>query len=1137
MKRNVFLLFILAILIAGCSKKREGNPRVLVFTKTAGFHHSSIPDGVKALQKMGKEHHFEVDTTSDASLFTEDSLKKYAAIIFLNTTGNVLNDFQQADFKRYIQAGGGYVGIHGASDCEYHWPWYGRLVGAYFESHPHQQKAKLIVHKDKNFPVTDSLPNPWIRKDEWYNFITPPKDVHVLVSIDEKSYEGGKNGADHPMVWYHDFDGGRAFYMELGHTSESYAEPAFLKLLWAGIKYAIGNNEVLDYGKATALRVPDENRFSKKLLGGGLDEPTELTVLPDLSVLIAERKGGIKYYDAGSKEMKKVAQLDVYHHTLHTKGVNVEMGLMGIQADPAYSKNHWVYAYYSPVDTSVDRLSRFKFQNGTFNLKSEQVILEVKTKREICCHTGGSIAFDADGNLYLSVGDNTTPFDEKDPQTGKSYPYNLHGYSPLDDRPGFEHYDDRRAAGNSNDLRGKILRIHVNEDGSYSIPKGNLFPEGTPKTRPEIYVMGDRNPYRISVDKHTGYLYWGEVGPDASKDSLETRGPKGYDEINQARKAGNFGWPYFVGNNYAYHEYNYATGVSGPAFDPNHLVNDSRNNTGIKNLPPAQPAFIWYPYDASPDFPIVGKGGRCAMAGPVYYVNDYPDSTRFPEYYNGKLFIYDWIRNWILAVTMDKEGNLQTIEHFMPHTKFHNISDMEIGPDGRMYIVEYGEGWFTKNANSGLSVISFNGGNRPPVAQIHASVTSGAIPLKVQISAKGSTDPDKDALKYEWHFGKGQKETTDKAELVHTFKKAGVYPVSVTVTDPNGGKASSHTIQVFAGNSMPDVEIKTSGNSSFYFPNKAINYTVQINDAEDNNIDKDKAFVQAQYLTSPDKAALVGHQQNIAIPQGKSLMEALDCKSCHKINGKSIGPSFKQVALRYKDDQSKALKLLTTKIIKGGSGNWGETAMAAHPDLSKADAGKIVKWVLSLSADGNKANPSLPLEGSFVPSDKFQLKNNGYVVLSASYTDGGAQTVPALTGNSSLILHAPILHAADAKTSTGISSVDFEGAKVKVMTDNGWLMYPEISLKEVVEIQINYGVQTSLKNGWTVEIHQDNTNGKLLGKAILGQHTEAMKMLQKSIPVSGTTDNQLHNLYFVFQKVNNDEQGSLGIGGFVLKAK
>ncbi len=1137
MKRKgiLVLALFLTTLIVSCSQKRPGEPRVLVFTKTAGFHHASIPDGVKTIQKMGNERHFRVDTTSDARFFTEDSLKKYAAVIFLNTTGDVLNNYQQADFQRYIQAGGGYVGVHAASDCEYHWPWYGKLVGAYFENHPRPQQAKLIIHKDAKFPVTDSLPNPWIRKDEWYNFRKPPEDVHVLVSIDETSYEGGKNGENHPMVWYHNYDGGRAFYMELGHTSESYTEPAFLDLLWAGIDYAIDKNEVLNYKKATALRVPDENRFSKTFLAGGLDEPTELTILPNLNILIAERKGGLKYYNRKDHSIKKVAQLEVYHHTLHTKGVNVEMGLLGLQADPHYAKNHWIYVYYSPVDTSVDRLSRFKFQDGKFDLKSEQTILEVHTRREICCHTGGSIAFDADDNLYLSVGDNTTPFDEKDPKTGKAYPINLHGFSPLDDRPGFEHYDDRRAAGNSNDLRGKILRIHVNEDGSYSIPKGNLFPEGTPKTRPEIYVMGDRNPYRISVDKHTGYLYWGEVGPDAANDSLETRGPRGYDEFNQARKAGNFGWPYFVGDNYAYHEYNYATGESGPAFDPEHVVNNSRNNTGIKNLPPAQPAFIWYPYAESPDFPILGKGGRCAMGGPVYYVSDYPDSSRFPQYYNGKLFIYDWIRNWIMVVTMNKAGDLQTIEPFMPHTTFHNISDMELGPDGKMYIVEYGEGWFSKNPDAALSVISFNSGNRPPIAKIKVNQTSGALPLQVKVSAAGSTDPDGDKLKYTLNFGDGTRQNSDSSNLEHTYQKAGVYPVSVTVSDGNGAETTSENIRIYAGNSVPKVNIQTTGNSSFYFPDHPLHYKVKVTDKEDGSIDPDAVFVQVNYLESPDKAALAS---GIAAPlSGKSIMESLDCQSCHKVDAKSIGPSFRQVALRYGENKPKALALLSKKIIKGGSGNWGETAMSAHPGLSVSDAKTIVTWILSLS-DEHHEKASLPLEGSFTPGKKFKLNDQGVLLISATYTDRGEGAVPALTGSGVLKLRSPLLEVADAKTSSGVTAMNYNNQELKIINSNtGWLSFPELSLKDISAFNLYFGIQHPLKAGWKVEIHQDQPDGALLGSATIGKNAVPMKMAHATIPVVAVQDNQLHNLYFVFQKKDTNEEGVLGISRILVEGK
>jgi Glucose/sorbosone dehydrogenases len=284
------------------------------------------------------------------------------------------------------------------------------------------------------------------------------------------------------------------------------------------------------------------------------------------------------------------------------------------------------------------------------------------------------------------LGDNSTPFNQNDSR------YTLNGYAPLDPRDGRKQWDARRSSGNANDLRGKILRIKVAEDGSYTIPEGNLYAPGTEGTRPEIYVQGNRNPYRISVDQKNGFLYWGEVGPDARADSMGIKGPKGYDEVNQARKAGNFGWPYFVGNNYAYTEFNYESGQSGPAFDPAKPVNNSPHNTGITELPAAQPAFIWYPYDKSPDFPQVGTGGRNAMAGPVYYSDMYPADTRFPDYFDGKLFIYDWIRGWVKVVTMEENGDFSKMEPFMAGTKFNSLIDMGMGPDGKMYILEYGTG-------------------------------------------------------------------------------------------------------------------------------------------------------------------------------------------------------------------------------------------------------------------------------------------------------------------------------------------------------------------------------------------------------------------------------------------------------------
>ena len=447
----------------------------------------------------------------------------------------------------------------------------------------------------------------------------------------------------------------------------------------------------------------DETKFSKTVLvQGQFFEPTEMSILPNMDILVVQRRGEILLYKNETKKLQPAGFLNVYWKTLKDSTVNAEEGLLGVCKDPGFSTNHWVYIFYSPADTSVNRLSRFELKNDTIDKTSEKIILQFYSQREICCHTGGSIAFGSNGLLYLSTGDNSTPFDEP------KQPYVNHGFAPLDDRPGHEKYDARRTAGNSNDLRGKIIRLHVKEDGHYEIPDGNLFPKGEAKTRPEIYIMGNRNPYRISVDPKNGFLYWGEVGPDSNADSFDTRGPRGYDEINQARKAGYFGWPLFIGKNFAYHQYDYSTGKPGPLFDTAKPVNKSRNNTGIIELPKPQPAFIWYPYVSSRDFPLVGTGGRTAMAGPVFYSDLYPAETRLPDYYNGKLFIYEWMRNWIMAVTLKPNGDFDKMEPFMSKTKFAAPIDMELGPDGKLYILEYGTGWFHKNKDAGLSRIDYD---------------------------------------------------------------------------------------------------------------------------------------------------------------------------------------------------------------------------------------------------------------------------------------------------------------------------------------------------------------------------------------------------------------------------------------------
>lgn len=247
LRQSNYLIVIITLLTIFLSIGHEAyakKKKVLVFCKTAGFHHSSIKQGIAAIQQLGKENNFDVDSTINSTKFTEANLKKYNAVIFLNTTGDVLNDEQQNAFEKYIRSGGGFVGVHSATDCEYDWPWYGNLVGAYFLNHPSQQVAVLDV-TDRKHISTKHLPEKYKRKDEWYNFKWVAKGLNILMSIDEKSYDAGagKMGDAHPMAWYHKYNGGKAFYTALGHTEESYAEPNFLNHLLGGIKYAIGQKK------------------------------------------------------------------------------------------------------------------------------------------------------------------------------------------------------------------------------------------------------------------------------------------------------------------------------------------------------------------------------------------------------------------------------------------------------------------------------------------------------------------------------------------------------------------------------------------------------------------------------------------------------------------------------------------------------------------------------------------------------------------------------------------------------------------------------------------------------------------------------------------------------------------------------
>ncbi len=847
---------------------------VLVFSRTMGYRHGSIEKGIESIKLLGSDYGFNVEATEDPNVFNEESLKHYQAVVFLNTTGDVLNSDQEKSFERFIQGGGGFVGIHSAADTEYDWPWYGRLVGAYFDSHPSIQLAEIRVI-DAIHPATEFLPRRWSHTDEWYNYRANPRGrVHVLAVLDEESYEGGTQGTDHPIAWCHDFDGGRAWYTGLGHTEESYVAPMFLRHLLGGIQYAAGVSE----GDCGASK---STNYEKVVLDEDPSNPIALDIASDGRVFYVERGGKIKIYHPDLGLISTAGELAVT--------TEFEDGLLGIALDPNFSKNNWVYLFYSPSEaTAGQRVSRFTIMGGAIDLLSEKILLKIPTQRNECCHSGGALSFDSNGALYIAVGDNTNPFSSG-------------GYTPIDERLGRSAWDAQRTSANTQDLRGKILRIIPNSDGSYTNPEDNLFSSSPEKGLPEIFVMGVRNPFRISVDSKRGWLYWGDVGPDAGANSVG-RGPQGLDEWNRTLTGGNFGWPYCIGDNKPYVDFKFVedeSGISGLKFKCGELTNNSPNNTGPTRLPPAEPAWIWYPYGLAEDFPALGNAsGRTAMAGPIYYFSG-ASTTALPQYYDETLIIYDWVRNWLRVVHFDESGEILQIEPFLSGMEFSRPIDMKIGPDGALYILEWGEGFWGDNRDAQLVRVEYARGTRLPVARINASTLDGAVPLSVFFDGAESFDLDPEStLTYAWDFdGDGEIDSNEKT-INHTFKQRGNFTVTLQVTDKNG---LSGSIQEFisVGNTRPEIRLLWPPNGGFFDWGTKVPFRVEVVDNEDESINCTRVRVQA----------FVGHDDH-SHPQEQygSCEGMIDIMSGH---GSDADNLFYTIEAQYTDEGALGVDPLT----------------------------------------------------------------------------------------------------------------------------------------------------------------------------------------------------------------------------------
>ena len=705
-------------------------------------------------------------------------------------------------------------------------------------------EVRTVDLTDRQHPATAALPLTWEREDRWMGWAdSPAGEVHTVAQLEPGPDAGPTTSPFEPVSWCRDYDGGRSFFTGMGGTAGAWDDATFRQHLLGALQWTTG--VVRGDCQATIASNYRAERITAPNAQGELDqigEPHGLTVAPDGKVFYVGRGacptgpivswddpdvglgcGTIHEWDPESGAVSLLATLDVMgNRGSGSELVKNEEGLLGITPDPDFATNRWVYVYWMPHE-SIDRerrvgmrtVSRFTYdpKGPRIDLNTRVDLLEWETQIHSCCHAGGGMAFDDAGNLYVGSGDNNS--------SGGSDGYS--GNNWTQEYAGISFQDARRTSGNTNDLNGKILRIHPEDDGTYTIPDGNLFPEADDpgdKTRPEVYVMGVRNISRLQIDPETDWLTAGWVGPDAGMPNPEL-GPAKYETATIITSAGNQGWPYCMGNRQPYRDRsNEDASVLTGWYDCDDLKNTSPRNTGLVDIPPARDNMIWYsPSGGGPVFPEreggvpsyvddeatytipwLRGGGQAVMSGPTYRASQVdPDSdVAWPAYWEGKWFLGDQSNaNNRVAVTVDpaqvpEQGApafAEDLRHILPGGRGDGLlqswMDASFGPDGALYLLDYAGGFFSLDPNQKLLRVTYQGGAPTPAPAATGASVQGD-PLTVAFTGVRSG-----GVSYLWEFGDGQ--TSREANPRHTYARVGSYDARLTVTYADGSTATVGT--------------------------------------------------------------------------------------------------------------------------------------------------------------------------------------------------------------------------------------------------------------------------------------------------------------------------------------------------------
>ncbi|MDA0180604.1 PKD domain-containing protein [Solirubrobacter phytolaccae] len=760
-------LVLLGALAPAAASAQTESAKVLIYSGTTGYRHAGTSEAIQPavveliqakLQAAGIASDYRTcnghgtgtgtipgcrnTTVGNPAIFTGANLAQYDAIFFwqassLNrgdtTSPQLFNTAEQTAIEAFARAGGGIAAMHasvtmGAGAVT--WPWWDgpgdSAIGALMPGHSATDANNLatVEVSDRHHPSTKDLPDSYRFGDEHYTFSSNVRGTHhVLMTLDEESYTVGSGvtrmGADHPIAWCRIYEGARIWSSSLGHFSAAYLENGgdnnLIKHLVGGVRYVAGTA-----GKDSDCGATVWTNFSRTVLADDLRGAIGMDIARD---------GKIYWTEIGNQALNSEGRLRLYNPetkatstllTLQTRADHESSndGVLGMALDPNFATNRQLYIYYSPrIDPGCNSclvvghnlISRFTLNAaGTAVVTGSEVeilrVPKVKVGNDnrdgvagqntYGTHVGGgTLSFDSQGNLYIGTGDDADPFG----QGGN-------GYAPMDQRYP-ERYDARNTSANTNDLRGKVLRIRPKPEGGYDIPAGNMFPVGTAKTKPEIYAMGFRNPFTVQADPaHPGTVVVGDYGPDAATNST-TRGPAGIIEWNRVTKPGFYGWPLCAGDNSAansYFRYTFPSGPSGARYDcaGATVPNDSPNNSGLTDLPgPAVGADVWHKRtgDHPARFAIPTRSSpQESITGPIYKFDAAnPSDTKWPAYYDGAWFILDRAQNWWREARVKDDGSsLLRVNGLFGSTQFGGPSHsypipVKFGPDGSLYVATW----------------------------------------------------------------------------------------------------------------------------------------------------------------------------------------------------------------------------------------------------------------------------------------------------------------------------------------------------------------------------------------------------------------------------------------------------------------